>query len=67
LIVRALLVSLLVTATPAFAQLTAVPLSSPPPDAVAAPLGALLSSAAHKVTIGGTASGSSRSMTWTGL
>jgi hypothetical protein len=54
LIVRALLVSLLVAATPAFAQPTAVPVSSPPPDAVAAPLRALLSSAAQKVTIGGT-------------
>ncbi|MGH9173662.1 MAG: hypothetical protein ACRD1H_04865, partial [Vicinamibacterales bacterium] len=54
MIVRTLLVGFLVSASPAFAQLTAAPFTSPPPDAVAAPLRAGLSSEAHKVTIGPT-------------
>ena len=45
------LTTLLLVAAP-YAQLTASPLSSPPPEAIAAPLRALLAPAGHKVTIG---------------
>ncbi len=50
----ALLTVFLVIGSPAFAQITANAVTSPPPDAVAAPLRALLSSNAHKATIGST-------------
>lgn len=44
--------ALLLVATPAFAQLTAAPSVSPPPESIAAPLRALLAPTGHKVTVG---------------
>ena len=54
LIVRTLLVSFLVGASPALAQLAGAPFTSAPPDGLAATMQMRLSSEAHKVTSGAT-------------